>query len=371
MAAPRIGKVKTPRGGSAYASSLVSRDRHSPSWSLTFGRSWDRGGIAFTFGNRHRDQRGSLAFGLYGRDRHGYRGYHGAHFRLGRGYGHGYDYGHVPSYGYGRHIGLGYGRYIDLGYGAYADYGYGRYASYGLASHWYPSYSSYPIYSYYPHPRTHVYQTYNTYDYGDSRPTRINDADLYYDEAYAAGDNANVGTTWYEPDRTETIALPSEAVVRAPASPGDYFLDEGLAAFRRGEYAVARDAFVRAVFTDEQNGYAKVLYGYANFATGDHAMASMAIRRALITTPELIDQPVDIYDLYRANDRLESHMVRLANHVDAHPADHEALFVLAYVHLAAGDVATAALEFGGLLEQFPTDDAARVLREVARTAAGG
>jgi Flp pilus assembly protein TadD len=88
---------------------------------------------------------------------------------------------------------------------------------------------------------------------------------------------------------------------------------------------------------DERDGYAKFLYALTNFALGDYEVAGVAIRRALLTTADLIDYPVDIRSLYPDKSRLSIQFDSLVAFVEDHPQDRDARLLLGYLQYAAGD----------------------------------
>ncbi len=120
--------------------------------------------------------------------------------------------------------------------------------------------------------------------------------------------------------------------------PGEMTLvGKGNAAFTNGRYDDARRFYVSAIMADERDGYAKFLYALTNFALGDYEVASMAIRRALLTTVDLIDYPVDIRSFYPDKSWLAAQLDSLVAFVEAHPQDPDARLLLGYLHYAAGD----------------------------------
>lgn len=185
--------------------------------------------------------------------------------------------------------------------------------------------------------------TYSSVYYQEPYVYQFYDKDVYYvDEVREPADRV-MG------ERPE-----SEAVVEGQATPDVVYqtltepsentlIGRGNAAFFAGLYEEARRYYVSGVLADERDGYAKFLYALVNFATGDYDVAGMALRRALLTTPELIDYPPDIRGLYANAGVLDGQLGALTRFAKDQPRDRNAGFLLAYLQLTRGD-ATGALE---------------------------
>ena len=117
------------------------------------------------------------------------------------------------------------------------------------------------------------------------------------------------------------------------------------------------------MLADERDGYAKFLYALANFSLGDYDVAGMAIRRALLTTPELIEYPVDARGLYPDPLVLEAQIGQLNHFVVDHPADRSATLLLGYVLYATGQPGRAILTLGPLTATDPNDNLSALLRD--------
>jgi Flp pilus assembly protein TadD len=143
---------------------------------------------------------------------------------------------------------------------------------------------------------------------------------------------------------------------------------EGNSAFAAGRYGDARRAYVRAVLFDENDGTAKLLYGLATFAEGDFGVAATALRRALATTPDLIDYPFNIVALYGNGAGFNEQLSALARYIGANPEDREAILLLAYLRYASGEAAEAQVMFGALADADPTDSLVVFLRDAATRA---
>jgi cytochrome c-type biogenesis protein CcmH/NrfG len=143
---------------------------------------------------------------------------------------------------------------------------------------------------------------------------------------------------------------------------------EGNDSFAAGRYGDARRAYVRAVLLDENDGTAKFLYGLATFAEGDFGVAATAVRRALATTPDLIDYPFNIVALYGDEVRFNEQVGALSRYVGANPENLDAVLLLGYLQFASGGAAKAQLVFAALADADPTDSLVIFLRDAATRA---
>jgi tetratricopeptide (TPR) repeat protein len=140
---------------------------------------------------------------------------------------------------------------------------------------------------------------------------------------------------------------------------------EGNAAFADSRFDEARRLYVRAVLADERDGYAKILYAWANFALGDYPVAAASIRRSLLTTNDLIDYPMDLRTLYSDPMLLEGQKEALLQFVRDHPDDREAELVLGYLYYSVGQAERAAGVFTGLAGADQNDTLLSLLRDAA------
>ncbi len=275
---------------------------------------------------------------------HGVRGalyYNGNHRGSRGGYGHGYGAGYGHGYGYGNGYGYGYG----LGYGNY--YGHYRPISY-YGRHYYE-----PLLGY-----TYLSAYYSTpYVYGF--PT----TEIYYVDQIVQQPEIPATPSATAVDLTPTPPAPA-ASYQALTQPGDdTLIGQGNAAFVAGRYDEARRSYVSAMLADERDGYAKFLYALANFAMRDYEVAGLALHRALLTTPALIDYPVDVRSLYEPPILFEKQLTDLDRFVGGH-ADHRgALLLLGYLHYGSGQAERALAIVTRLSESNTDDSVAAVLRD--------
>jgi tetratricopeptide (TPR) repeat protein len=232
------------------------------------------------------------------------------------------------------------------------------------------------------YPRDHYYHLYypiHDFAYSRYRPWGgYTYTSVYYAEPYVYR-FYDTDVRYVEDVREETgeyeagISSPVEPVEGPPASDVAYqllteaddttLIGRGNAAFLAGRYDEAREYYVTALLADERDGYAKFLYALANFAAGDYDVAAMAVRRALLTTPELIDYPADVRALYADSAILEVQLHKLVRFVQDHPRDRGAQLLLGYLYFAGGDPGRALLVVGGLSESDRDDEVAALLRD--------
>ena len=256
----------------------------------------------------------------------------------------------------GRHCPHGIQGYCSR---CYSHYPRGHYYS-GYRPYYYPGYAYYaPLYGY-SYVSAYAYEPYVTRIYDDGGYT--------VDRSYAPSPAA--GQVVVDPSATQAATQPVEAAPAGGYQPlteaiSGSLVGEGNAAFAAGKYDDARRMYVRAVLADERDGYAKLLYAVANFALGDYELAATALRRALLTTPQLIDNPVDVRTLYTDPAALDAQLAALEAYVDARAADHEAMLLFGYLLFSRGVADRAASLFERLAAADPSDSPVSLLRDAA------
>ena len=146
---------------------------------------------------------------------------------------------------------------------------------------------------------------------------------------------------------------------------GDTLIGQGNAAFAGGRYEEARRHYISAVMADERDGYAKFLYSLCNFAVGDYEVAGLSLRRALLTTPELVEYPPDARALYPDQAMLTGQLATLEKHVASNATDRNAPLLLGYLQFAVGEAQRAAATLEPLVAQDAEDTAAALVRDAA------
>jgi tetratricopeptide (TPR) repeat protein len=144
-------------------------------------------------------------------------------------------------------------------------------------------------------------------------------------------------------------------------------MEEGHAALRQSRYHDAQRFFLQAALEDKEDGFASLLYGVASFALGDYEISHIAIRRALESTPELLNDPIDLRVLFAGESELRDHLNRLADratHISPPNVDHQ--FLLAYLYFSSGDPTAAAAVMENVLSEQPDRPFAAQIRDAAR-----
>ena len=236
-------------------------------------------------------------------------------------------------------------------------------------------------YSYYAYPAGHYYDDYypiRYYDgYGQYRPyCGYTYTSVYYPQPYthryyetnvvyvdSGEDVADVYEGPPDPPRVEYSHMPDGDFLPLTAQEDDSMVGSGNVAFAAGDYEAARQHYIQAMFADERDGHAKLLYAMASFAMRDYELAGTALRRALITTPRLLEYPVDVRGLYTHVDLYEVQLDALVHYVATHPDDGDAQLLLGYVHYATDAPERALRVLDRLTTADPTDDLAAVLAE--------
>lgn len=283
-----------------------------------------------------------------------------------RRYGYPYNYNqrYVPSHYYYGHRPYYYPRSCYPSYGFYPSYGYGLGFGYTYSS----AYLSQPYFaSAYASPG-YVVPTYASPGY--VAPTY---GAIGYDTtaAYPAPAAPYVG-----PPTQTAPAQPTAPPEQLPEGADGYqtlepsaelraVVMDGNAAFAAGRYDEARALYVRAMLADERDGYVKMLHAWVNFALGDYETADASMRRALLTTRDLVDYPMDLRTMYSDANVLTTQTERLARFVAENPMNRESELVLAYLYYSTGEADRAAGLFGSLAVRDADDTLAAQLRDAA------
>ncbi|MDO8629046.1 MAG: tetratricopeptide repeat protein [Phycisphaerales bacterium] len=280
-------------------------------------------------------------------------------YRHDRDHHYGYRWGRACLHGAYGYCGQCYSQYGSGYYGSYYRPGYLYTYPYFVPTYRY-GYGSSGYVSYYPDAVTRYdyAPTYTDSAYSGPSQTYTNEPSA----GYAPGAPANSGGAYAIPSQPQ---VQSETTTRQPDPMVLAAVGEGNSAFAAGRYGDARRAYVRAVLLDENDGTAKLLYGLATFAEGDFGVAATALRRALATTPDLIDYPFNIVALYGNGAGFNEQLSALARYIGANPEDREAILLLAYLRYASGEAAEAQVMFGALADADPTDSLVVFLRDAA------
>lgn len=234
-----------------------------------------------------------------------------------------------------------YGRY-----GHYRDFGHHSYS----AGHYYHDYD--PLHHYYPaYYPSHGY-VYSSIYYQNPVVYRFYEPEPVYVETVYETSGSGGGTVLPPPVASYDVApyLPIEP------SP-EPLMQRGADAFAAGRYDEARSFFMQSVLADERDGYAKLLLALTHFAMREYDIASLALRRSLLTADVLIREPLDVRTLYDDPGLFQSQLSDLTAHVAREPWAHESHLLLAYVHFSIGEVDAAA----SILERFTRRNSEDVL----------
>lgn len=262
------------------------------------------------------------------------------------------------------------------------DRGYGRPTRYHYRPYGYPYrrcdyYSNYrPAY----YPGWHSYAPFYGYSYASVYLTEPYVVQVYDEPIEYTTTTAVQGVPYAPPGNAYT--QPTSPPQAPPVPPVEQYqplegttarsvVSEGNTAFNAGRFEEARRLYIRAVLADERDGYAKMLYAWANFAMGDFTVSASAIRRALLTTSDLIDYPMDLRTLYGDRDLLTAQTDALQRHSIEHGDDAEAQLVLAYLYYSVGEADRAARIFEGLAQRDPADTLVPLVRDAATRASRG
>jgi hypothetical protein len=338
--------VGTARPGAGV--SLQGTNADGRSGGFTFGYLGNRYSGYIRLGGERGDRTldGALVYRPDGRRHHDH---HGAYY--------GYPAYYYPYYGTGHY----YNHYRPAYYDPYCYW-----PTYSYASVYYPEPVIYQSYYYdesYPVSSYGVQGTYSTTEVY-TEPATVEPAPPAGAAPYDATQGAAYGAL-ATPTPGEVVAPEYEAIDEQEAIP---WAQRGADAFAVGKYDDARRLFSQVMLADERDGYAKLLYGLSNFALGEFEVASVAVRRALLTTDFLIERPLDARTLYEDPLMFEGQLERLIRHVTEHKDDGQAKFLLAYLHYSIGRADTAAAMLTDLTASDPSDTLAVKLRNAARTA---
>ncbi len=306
---------------------------------------------------------------------------------------------HPGGTGYGSGwYGPGYGGYGNRGHYPYHGHGHGHHGHgyYGYRPHCYP-HSAYPYYGFYPwygygyglgfgfgytYSSAYLADPYVSYVYTEPEYVTSYPATEYSYPAteyveYAAP-TVQVAPTIVEPVPIQQTqpAQPAPPPVPAGESAGApqtfqasenqiAVVMEGNSAFTAGRFEDARAAYAKAVMNDDRDGYAKVLYGWSNFAIGNYEVAAASIRQALMTTPDLVNYPQDLRTLYSDQAVLDRQSEGLLRFLSDNPSHSEGRFLWGYLLYSIGQAESASVTFRSMTDANPSDALMSSLRDAA------
>ncbi len=261
----------------------------------------------------------------------------------------------------------GYYPWYGWGYG----YGYGLGVSYGLGY-------SYPS-VYYAEPYVSTVYSEPTYVPQYSDTEYVTPPDEPATAMYGSPPVDQAGSVQPTVPNTQLPTIsntqPQEGVDNYQSLAGDEshraVVTKGNEAFAAGRYDDARGLYARAVMSDERDGYAKVLYAWANFALGNYEVAAAALRRGLLTTPDLVDYPLDLRTLYPDLEILDRQRDDLKRFIAGNPGHREAQFVWGYLLYSTGEAGPAESVFNSLESADKNDTLMSLLGDAAARNARG
>ncbi|MGB9626935.1 MAG: hypothetical protein ACPMAQ_18940, partial [Phycisphaerae bacterium] len=137
-------------------------------------------------------------------------------------------------------------------------------------------------------------------------------------------------------------------------------MEEGAAAFARGEFDKARHAFVLAILAMPDNVDAKLAYAITQFAIGDYHVAAILLRQVIPAHPEVVYSDFDLRERYEKKEKLTRQVETLRAYIKAHPGDAEAMLVLGFVQHFSGQRDEAKRTFAEVLKVSPKEAVASV-----------
>lgn len=235
---------------------------------------------------------------------------------------------------------------------------------------YYPGYRSYSPWYGYAYTSVYLTEPYvvRVYDYDDDPVVYYQDTPSYQT---TTAESAPAAESYSAPSGGAYPAPTGEAYQPLPTTPQNSLVADGNTAFTAGRYEDARRLYTRAVMADERDGYAKMLLGWASFAVGDYDGAAATIRRALLTTDDLVNYPMDVRTFYPDAAVLNHQIDSLEQFTRSGPDHREAELVLAYLYYSVGQAERSASLFNGLVERDGNDTLAASLRDAAVRASRG
>lgn len=137
-------------------------------------------------------------------------------------------------------------------------------------------------------------------------------------------------------------------------------MEEGAAAFARGEFDKARHAFVLAILAMPDNVDAKLAYAITQFAIGDYHVAAILLRQVIPAHPEVVYSDFDLRERYEKKEKLTRQVETLRAYIKAHPGDADAMLVLGFVQHFSGQRDEAKRTFAEVLKVSPKEAVASV-----------
>ena len=145
-------------------------------------------------------------------------------------------------------------------------------------------------------------------------------------------------------------------------------MNEGLAAFHRGDYRLAANQFMAAAESNHGDAGSRLHAAHALIAVGDYRSAVVLLRRAFQLQPKIVALEYDIRDDYRDIEDFRLHLRRLHEEAIRAERDEDLWILLGYVRFYSGDRVGAYDDFRLALKFSPRDPLAAQLAKASMTA---
>ena len=147
----------------------------------------------------------------------------------------------------------------------------------------------------------------------------------------------------------------SDTPADVPDAKLNRWMMEGAEAFGRGRYNDAALSFLRVAMADPSNADGTLAYAVARFATGNYGVAALAVRRGVLSYPEVVNVDFDIRDRYDERGDFDRQLRRLEEFVRTRPDSADSWLVLGFVRYFTGQRELAQRTFEVLQRQSAED----------------
>jgi len=145
-------------------------------------------------------------------------------------------------------------------------------------------------------------------------------------------------------------------------------MNDGLAAFHRGDYRLAANQFIAAAESNHGDAGSRLHAVHALVAVGDYRSAVVLLRRAFQLQPNIVALDYDIRDDYRDTEDFRLHLTRLHDAAVRAERDEDLWILVGYVRFYSGDRVGAYDDFRLALKFSPRDPLAARLAKASMTA---
>jgi len=147
-----------------------------------------------------------------------------------------------------------------------------------------------------------------------------------------------------------------------PEALAQRFVELGDLYFKTRRYALASDAYEKAVELVKNDGSLRFVFADALIATGDYDRAAFEIRQGLILHPSLAESEIDKHGFYGFPKDFDDHIAAIRAYLKRRPYDANARFVLLYNLRFGGGTKAQVLEVAKVLaSHLPGDPAVKAL----------